>query len=905
MPSALGGTVRKVFRLETGEGGLTLVLGFLIATLFCGYTVAKVLRDAMFMSEYGAKSLPWGYVAVAVASIVIVAIESRLTQRLARSGSTALGQTIAIACSVLFAILYPFQRHFVAGAFYVWAGSQALMVLSYFWLLALELWDSRRAQAILPLFSGAGLLGGVVGGVFANWAVNRIGTTGLLWTLTGLLLVARAITALLDRQLPQRPFLAQAGSGTSPVEILRHSSFLRYLAATLALSVVVSTLVDFQFKYAAQQAYPDGHDLTRFLGIFYAVLNGLALVVQFGIAGFIVRRTGVFFSTLPQPLSVLVFASWIVFSPVFGVIVALRYVQGVLFQTVGKSAFELYFMAVRPHERQKVKPALDTLVERLADAAAGIALLVVLHTIGVDMRVVAGLTVGVSAAWLFMLTQLQRRYVRSFRDSLARHDPEVPITSAGLKLPEARRTLLTALNSDDDVQVIAALGLVAQARHRDVERATAAALHRPSVPVRTAAVRALDAIAATGHDEVILKFLDEPDPALRRASIAWLLSRGQDPAGTVRRLLDGSDAELRAIALETLADRRRLLPGIVTLERIDAWIASEDESALAAAALGLSLVGAAGADERLARLLDHPLPEVRRAALLSVAKRPAPALLGRLTQHLFEPGSIIEAREAIAALGPVAIPELAKFVDGSSGGAARRAACDALASIGGRGAIATLLVVVRSGDPDARFDALRALNRIRARSPRGLIKKRHALKLWQREIDEFRDHLLPALILRGTTDARLKLLEDSFLESADRSLDRACRVLACYYRPEAFRSVYQYLKSPTSPKAASRALEFLSHLLPRRHFEALREIFEEDRVNEETAGDPNDGQIAGCIERAYAIGDAWLRACAVRAAHALDGRVEVSFTPRDPESPLVLEELAGAHAPGPAEASRP
>jgi hypothetical protein len=27
-----------------------------------------------------------------------------------------------------------------------------------------------------------------------------------------------------------------------------------------------------------------------------------------------VRRTGVFFSTLPQPLSILVFAAWIVFS---------------------------------------------------------------------------------------------------------------------------------------------------------------------------------------------------------------------------------------------------------------------------------------------------------------------------------------------------------------------------------------------------------------------------------------------------------------------------------------------------------------------------------------------------------------------------------------------------------------
>jgi ATP/ADP translocase len=199
-----GNPLLRYLRLEPGEGGLTFTLALLMATLFGGYTVAKVLRDSMFISEFGAKNLPWGYVAVAVASIAVVALESRMTERLARSGATALGQTIAIACSIAFAGLYVFNHRWVALGFYIWAGSQALMLLSYFWLLALELWDSRRAQVILPLFSGAGLVGGVLGGAFANWAVNRVGISGLLWTLAGLLVVVRAITALLDRQLPVR-----------------------------------------------------------------------------------------------------------------------------------------------------------------------------------------------------------------------------------------------------------------------------------------------------------------------------------------------------------------------------------------------------------------------------------------------------------------------------------------------------------------------------------------------------------------------------------------------------------------------------------------------------------------------------------------------------------------------------
>jgi AAA family ATP:ADP antiporter len=895
----------RFLNLEPGEAGLLLLLALLVGTLFAGYTVAKVLRDAMFLSEFGATNLPWGYLAVALASIVIVAGESRLTGRLARSGATALGQTVAIACSLGFAAIYPVNHHFVAALFYVWTGSQLMMLLPYFWLLALELWDPRRAQAIFPYFSGAGLLGGVAGGTLANWAVERIGIDGLLWTLVAFLLVARGVTLVLDRQIPVRPFLHQAGSATSPLGIIRHSSFLRYLAATLALSVVVSTLVDFQFKFAAQQAFPNSHALTRFLGLFYAGLNGLALIVQFGAAGWLVKRTGVFYSTLPQPLSVFVLATWIVFSPIFGIIFALRWVQGVLFQTLGKSSFELYFMAVRPSDRAKIKPALDTLVERVADAAAGIALLLVLHTIGVNMRVVAGLTAIVALLWLVMLVRLQRRYVREFRNSLEQHRSDPPITAAGLRLPDARRTLVAALKSEDEHQVLLALRLAAQVRHAQIRSAVTACLTHPSPAVRAGALRALDALSVPGLEATVEPFLAEPDPDLRQAAIGYLLAQGRDPMARARALLDSPDPDLRLWTLETLVARRRMLLGAVTLAWVDVRIESGTEIDLVAAALALTLVDDPAAEERLRLLIEHPLLEVRRGALLTAARRPFAGLLEPIVLLLMDPALATEAREAVAALGLPALPALARMAEGAQGSQGRRVACETLARIGGRSAIFVLLRVVRGDDPDARFDALRALNRIREQAPRGLFKKALALRLWQREINEYRENLLPAFILRGVTDPRIALLEASFFESADRALDRACRALACYYRPDPFRSVYHYLQDPEAPKTAARALEYLSHLLPRKMFRALREIFEEDKVEEETRGVPNDGQIAGCIERAYAAGDAWLRACAVRAAFAIRDRLPIEFTPRPDEAPLVQAELAVYHAARPAEKGAP
>ncbi|MEP7028674.1 MAG: hypothetical protein ABI960_08765, partial [Candidatus Eisenbacteria bacterium] len=390
--------------------------------------------------------------------------------------------------------------------------------------------------------------------------------------------------------------------------------------------------------------------------------------------------------------------------------------------------------------------------------------------------------------------------------------------------------------------------------------------------------------------------LAETDADTRGAAIGWLLAHGAGARERAQTLLEGPDPELRALALDVLLARPGLLPTIVTAPWVDRLIQTGVEADLWAAARSLGLLDHGAAEKRLRILLDHPLIEVRRAALLSAARRPSPGLLDPLIARLVEPELAQEGLQAVAALGQAAVPALAALTDGARGPLARARACDTLARIGNRSAIAALLRVARSDDPRARYDGLRALNRMRVRSASGLVKKSLAFRLWQRELDDLRANLLPAHILHGATDPRVALLASSFAESADRALDRSCRALACYYRPEPFRSVYRYLQNPGAPKATARSLEYLSQLIPRRRFGALRELFENPQPFEGTEAEPSDGQVAGCIETAYAMGDAWLRACAVRAAHALLGRIAIKFAAHPDEDDIVRAELAAYHA---------
>jgi ATP/ADP translocase len=408
-------------------------MGALVGTLLCGYTIAKVLRDALFLAEFGALALPYAYVGVAVVSAAFVWLESRVVRRYTRTFAARLNQQVAILACIVAAFTYPHATRPVSVLFYLWTGSQAMMLLPHFWVLALDLWDSRRARRVFPLLSGCGLIGGIVGGAIPGWLTPLVHRDGLMWVLVALLALAHGLTLVIDRHVGQNPRAATPETASSRWDILRRSKYLQIFAAVLALSVIVSTLVDFQFKYVVQQIYHDRHALTAFLGKFYVGLNVLALLFQFVLAGWMLQRLGLGTSTGLQPSAVLVLATWTAVSGTWWIIVAMRWVQGVMFQTLGKSSAEIYYAAVRPSERRAIKPAIDMLVERWGDALVGVVLIVVLGSLHVPIATIAVVTSVLAAAWLALLVVLDRQYGRAFHQALSSRWIEPDVANEALR----------------------------------------------------------------------------------------------------------------------------------------------------------------------------------------------------------------------------------------------------------------------------------------------------------------------------------------------------------------------------------------------------------------------------------------------------------------------------------------
>jgi ATP/ADP translocase len=890
LPARLVHLLARRLNLEEDERRLFFWMGLLVATLFGAYTIAKALRDALFLSEFGALALPYGYIGVAVAAAGFVWLESRVSLRFQRVGATRFNQYAAIGFSILAASVFPIARRATTAVFYVWAGSQAMMLLPHFWALALDVWDSRRARSVFPLLAGCGLIGGLTGGAFAAWATPIVKRDGLMWTVSALLIVSHLLTRVIERHRARRPGPSEVSHTVSHWEIIRRSSYLKILAAALALSVIVSTLVDFQFKIFIQRIYPDPHALTEFFGKFYLGLNALALVFQLSAGSWLLYRLGLGPATALQPATALVFVSGLFLGTGWWMVLALRWIQGVIFQTLGKSSAEIYFTAVRPQERRRIKPAVDTLVDRWSDAAVGVLLLVLLRVLGVGIAVLGALTLSFVAAWMVVLVFLNREYGRAFEETLSSRWLEPDVAEDSMRIPSARKALLQGLQADDEPRIVLALKLSERSGDREIEGAVRRCLGHASPVVRTAAVGAMEAMRMRDEKGVIQGFVGGTHEGLRRAAVRYLLARGERPAVLARGWLDGPDAALRQDVVDVLFDLPSEGRSALTTEWIDARLASGTREDLLLAARGLGAMSGSAPVRRLRALLANPEVEIRRVALLSAARRPSPELLDVLLPLLRVPELGYEARRAVTAIGARAVPDLKRLLDGEGGARAQALAARTLASIASPRAVGALMAIVKSGDPRLRDLGFQSLTRVRAEAGKPVLPRSAAHKLFLRELGAYRGFLEPARALDGHAAPEVRLLADSFRESAASALQRAIGALGCWYEPKPLSGVLDRLQSP-EPGVSAPALEYLGHVLPRAIFRHVSQIFETQPAKAAEGAVAEGDPLGASLRVAWRSEDGWLRACAVRASRQAPALDPGLFATGAGDDPLVRAEL--------------
>ena len=390
--------------------GAFLIMSFLI--------LARTLREAAYLDLFDASTLPYVMGGVVVLGLPAAAVFSRLLERV--NPRRAL-RALALLLAVSVAAIWPFlpDSRIAVVAFYLVTAVGAVLLSSAFWLVVSEMLVVREAKRLFGLISAGGTLGVLVTGLSVGLVVRYVEPSALVPGLVFLLLGATALNEFVP---PDRMSADPSGPPVNWTEGVRQvagSSHVWTLTLVVLLVAALGTIVDFQFKEAAQEALGGERALAGFFGVFYGWTGGLALVVQLLLVTRILSRWGVTRAIAVMPVLVLLLSAGMLVVPGLVVATGLRGVDTTLKKSLFRSVVEFLWVPVRSDVRRRTKTIVDTMAENAGDGLGALVVLLLVTLGGVPSRYLSIVVAALCLVLLFLARRMGEEYVTTLRARLA------------------------------------------------------------------------------------------------------------------------------------------------------------------------------------------------------------------------------------------------------------------------------------------------------------------------------------------------------------------------------------------------------------------------------------------------------------------------------------------------------
>ena len=424
----------RIIKFKSGELKISFLLFFYLFLVIAAYNVIKPIRNASFLEELGYQKLPLVYLLTAVIIGFVVAFHSKIQVRISRHS--------LITFSIIFFLISCFVFRFLSGygwvelpvIFWVWANIFIIVLNTQFWITVNDILNPREFKRLSGFFISGGILGGFMGGVLAGLLAKENVDYNLLYLSAGLLaLCALFVYLIFRRQRGEQPFQAKKENREedSPettakpgfrdcFHTVKRHKYLRLIAAIVILTLVVSTLVDFQWNTVVNENKREG--LTSFFGYFNAGLMVFAFFLSILMTSNLYKRYGVRLSLLLYPLVLMLCFSGIGIAAVLVMAIVIKGSDKSLAYTINRSARELLFIPVSPDLKYKAIVFINMFVDRFAKGIGAVVLMIVL-SFGIQdykeiIRIVSLISIVLILGWVVLTLKASREYVNSVKQKL-------------------------------------------------------------------------------------------------------------------------------------------------------------------------------------------------------------------------------------------------------------------------------------------------------------------------------------------------------------------------------------------------------------------------------------------------------------------------------------------------------
>ena len=447
--------IKNIIKIKSGEGKMVLTFFmFSFFTIAMGL-VAKTARDAYFLSRFDKSILPLMFLAIAIVISPILTFYTKLSKKLAAR------TVFMITCSI-FAVSFIFLQAIMTGYVipiaYIWIEIAVAIMIIQFWSYAGESFEPQQAKRLFGIIAGGGSFAVMLIGMTLKPYVKTFGTDELLFISAGFLGLAFLFGNLSIQYFkkdqtkgPKRPIKkAQKKKKMDP--------FIVGIATIVALSAIVTTLVDYQFKMIASATFPEETDLVGFFGTFYSIAGAASIIMQFFITGPILSRFGILLGLLILPFFLILGSTSILLAPVLLSASFAKFSDQTFKFTINSSSLELIWLPVPPEIRKVIKPQVSGTVKSIAEGIGGLVTFLLVKIIALPYLSIVSL--GSIVIWLFTSFKVKTGYVNQLQTAIAKRQIDFEELNVDVQDAAMVKTIEETLSSNDEIKQLFALEII-------------------------------------------------------------------------------------------------------------------------------------------------------------------------------------------------------------------------------------------------------------------------------------------------------------------------------------------------------------------------------------------------------------------------------------------------------------
>src|SRR5215467_8439683 len=380
-----------------------------IFSVLSAYYILRPIRDEMGVAG-GVENLQWLFTGTLFGMILVNPPFAALVIKLPRVRFISIAYRFFIANLLIFVLLLKLasaeQNMWIGRVFFIWTSVFNLFVVSVFWALMVDVFNSEQSKRLFGFISAGATLGAIVGSSITASLASHVPPTYLMLGSAALLEIAvfsvRRLSQLSD-VLHRRPIAAEetpiGGTTLSGLTHAFKSPYLVNVSVYILLYAITSTFLYFQQAEIARQAFADRGARTAFFARVDLWVNILTFGAQLFLTGRVLRAIGVGLTLAMLPaLSILGFGT-LAMTPTIGVLVVYQVLRRAGNFAFARPSREVLFTVVPREDKYKAKSFIDTVIYRTGDQA-GAWSYAALGFFGLAMTGISIVAVPISIAWL-------------------------------------------------------------------------------------------------------------------------------------------------------------------------------------------------------------------------------------------------------------------------------------------------------------------------------------------------------------------------------------------------------------------------------------------------------------------------------------------------------------------------